>query len=176
MSTVRSTSSGRSLTCWSPRGRTLWRLTGSSSGPSARPRYSRSESSPTERRPIRWCWRSCSQRRGTAPSGTPTTGSRLTMAVSRRGCDRCEDSSRTACQGHHRRAWLRPGPPARPLRAGHRGAGGSARGDRLRRARTSPSSLAAGPAAAMADLVRAQSQISACWLGQSNTTGMHPVV
>jgi len=42
--------------------------------------------------------------------------------------------------------------------------------------RTSPSSLAAGPAAAMADLVRAQSQISACWLGQSNTTGMHPVV
>jgi transposase-like protein len=33
------------------------------------------------------------------PSRTPTTGSRLTMAVSRRGCDRCEDSSRTAVPG-----------------------------------------------------------------------------
>jgi IS6 family transposase len=40
-----------------------------------------------------------SVRRGTAPSGTPTIGSRPIMAGSRRGCDRCEDSSRTPVPG-----------------------------------------------------------------------------
>jgi transposase-like protein len=38
------------------------------------------EVSPTEQRPIRWCWRSCCQRRGTAPTGTPTLGSSVTTA------------------------------------------------------------------------------------------------
>ncbi len=35
----------------------------------------------TEQRPIRRCSRSCSRRRGIGPTGTPTTGSRPTMAV-----------------------------------------------------------------------------------------------
>jgi transposase-like protein len=42
---------------------------------SARPRSRPPRSSPTEQRPIRWCWRSCYQRRGTEPTGTPTIGS-----------------------------------------------------------------------------------------------------
>jgi transposase-like protein len=37
-------------------------------------------SSPTEQRPTRSCSRSRSRRRGTEPSGRPTTGSRPTMA------------------------------------------------------------------------------------------------
>jgi transposase-like protein len=45
------------------------------------------------------CSMSCSQRRGTAPTGTPTTASRLTTVVSRRGFVRCEDSSRTVAPG-----------------------------------------------------------------------------
>jgi transposase-like protein len=43
--------------------------------------------------------RRCCQRRGTEPTGTPTTRSRPTMAASRRGCDQCAASSRTAAPG-----------------------------------------------------------------------------
>ena len=39
---------------------------------------------------------SCCQRRGTAPTATPTTTSRPTMAISRRGWVRCAGSSRIA--------------------------------------------------------------------------------
>ena len=45
------------------------------------------------------CSMSCSQRRSIAPTGTPTTSSRLTTVVSRRGFSRCEDSSRTLAPG-----------------------------------------------------------------------------
>jgi IS6 family transposase len=62
---------GQSLTCSSPRGGIRWQPTGSSSGPSALRRWRLWRSSPTEQRPIRWCSRSCYQRRGTEPSGAP---------------------------------------------------------------------------------------------------------
>ena len=39
------------------------------------------------------------RRRGIEPNSTPTTGSRRITAASRRGCDRCEASSRTAAPG-----------------------------------------------------------------------------
>jgi IS6 family transposase len=51
------------------------------SGPSARRRWRLERSFLTGRRPIRWCWRSCSQRPGTEPSSTLTTESRRTMAA-----------------------------------------------------------------------------------------------
>jgi DDE domain len=50
----------------------------SSSGRWARPRSRPLRSPPTRRRYTRRCWRSCCQRRGTAPSSTPTTGPRPT--------------------------------------------------------------------------------------------------
>ena len=51
----------------------------------------------TDRQPAyRACWKSCCRRPGIAPIGTPTTTSRPTTAVSRRGWGRCVGSSRTA--------------------------------------------------------------------------------
>jgi hypothetical protein len=47
---------------------------------------------------------------------TPLAGSHqfCPLAASRRGCEQCEASSRTAGKGDHRRTRLCPGPPARP--------------------------------------------------------------
>src|SRR5215217_2321537 len=81
ISTVRSTSSGRSSTCWSPHSATPRQPVGSFSGPSARPRCCPLRWSRTEQRPTRSCWRSCSRHRGIEPSRTPTTGSRPTTAA-----------------------------------------------------------------------------------------------
>jgi transposase-like protein len=43
-------------------------------------KVTRSRSSPTEQRPIRWCWRSWYQRAGIEPINTPTIASRRTTA------------------------------------------------------------------------------------------------
>jgi transposase, IS6 family len=53
----------------------------------------------TRQRRTRPCWKSCYQEPGIAPIGMPTTTSRPTTIVSRRGCVRCAGSSRTAAPG-----------------------------------------------------------------------------
>jgi transposase, IS6 family len=53
------------------------------------------DKAPTYRR----CWKSCCQPPGIAPTGTPITRSRPTMAASSRGWAPCADSSRTAAPG-----------------------------------------------------------------------------
>jgi hypothetical protein len=85
------------ITC--PHGGMRRPRTSSLSGPSARRRWRLQRSLLTGLRPIRWCWRSCSQRPGTEPSSTLTTGSRRTTAALNRGCDRCVGSSKTAAPG-----------------------------------------------------------------------------
>jgi hypothetical protein len=67
---------GQVIDVSSPHGATRPLPAGSSSGRSARRRSPRSRSSPTTRAPTRSCWRSCCRRRGIAPIGMPTTGSR----------------------------------------------------------------------------------------------------
>jgi hypothetical protein len=57
------------------------RLAGSSSRPSARPRSRRLRLPPIGLRRTQSSWKTCSQRRGTAPSSTPTTMSRPTVAA-----------------------------------------------------------------------------------------------
>ena len=46
---------------------------------------------PTALRPTRGYWTNCSRLPGTSLSSTPTTPSKLTMAGSKPGCDRCAD-------------------------------------------------------------------------------------
>jgi hypothetical protein len=78
---------------------TLTPPTGAWSGRSARPSWHRSRWSRIGHRRTPRCSRSCSQRRGTAPTGTPPTASRLPTVLSRRGLGRCEDSTRTGAPG-----------------------------------------------------------------------------
>jgi hypothetical protein len=78
--TGRSTSSGRSSTCWCRHVATPRPLADSSSEQWARPRSRPLRSRPIRRRCTRPCWRNCYPRPGTAPTNMATTGWSVTTA------------------------------------------------------------------------------------------------
>jgi hypothetical protein len=112
----------------SPCGVTRWRPTGSSSGPSVRRRRRLSDGA----RGIATRGVAPNPRRGTEPKQYANNRSRPTMPAEGAAATNAGAQAGRQRQGDHRWACLRPEPPARSPRASRRGAGGSARGDRLR--------------------------------------------